>query len=391
MKNPSRKVLFILIYLASFLYSFHYGLPLYIDSSFIGRFLSSKEGAGIIFAVAAVFSTIFTYLFPRLLCKIGSYYSTLTTMGLEVVVLVSLAFATNPLVVIPLFVTYLVLTNLIFLNLDIFIESFSDDARTGGIRGVFMTVLNIAIAIAPLIAGFMLTDHDFWKVYLSAAAVMFLGFVIIAKNFKDHPTPPCVATTSIETWRIIKGNNDLRSIIYLHFLLAFFYAWMVIYTPVYLNQTIGIPMGTVLGVIIPIALIPFIVFEVILGKIADKRLDERELLIVGFILMAISTGTLSFITSVSVVIWASALFITRTGASVVEVMTESYFYKHVGPGDVPLISFMRTIRATAYVVGPIVGSFVLWYTEPRFLFLVLGVVMMTAIPVALSMSDTKRA
>ena len=391
MKTPSKKSLMLLIYLASFLYSFHYGLPLYIDSSFIGQFLSSKEGAGIIFAIAAVFTTIFTYLFPRLLCRIGSYRSTLITMGLEVVVLVSLAFASNPFVVIPLFIFYLVLTNLIFLNLDIFVESFSDDARTGGIRGIFMTVLNIAIVVAPLIAGFMLTDHDFWKIYLSAAAVMFLGFIIIAKNFRDHPTPACVVATPADTWRTINKNNDLRSIIYLHFLLAFFYAWMVIYTPVYLNQTVGIPMGTILGVIIPIALIPFIIFEVILGKIADKWLDERELLIVGFILMAISTGILSFITSISVVVWAVALFVTRTGASVVEVMAESYFYKHVGPGDVPLISFMRTIRAAAYVVCPIIGSLVLWYTEPRFLFIALGVVMITAIPVALSMRDTRRA
>jgi MFS family permease len=389
MKNPSRKALFVLIYLVSFLYSFHYGLPLYIDSSFIGRFVPAQDAVGLIFAIAAVFTTIFTFLFPRMLCKIGSYRSTLITMGLEVVVLVSLAFSTNANVVIPLFISYLVLTNLIFLNLDILIESFSDDARTGGIRGTFMTVLNVAIAIAPFIAGFMLTDHDFWKVYLAAAGVMFLGFLIIAKNFRNHPTPPCTIATPMDTWHIIRKNNDLRSIIILHFLLAFFYAWMVIYTPVYLNIQLGIPMNTILSVIIPIALIPFIFLEIILGKIADARLDEKELLLVGFALMAISTGALAFVSSVSVVVWSVALFITRVGASIVEVMTESYFYKHVGPGDVPLITFMRTIRAAAYVVGPIIGSIVLVYFEPRFLFLVLGIIMLFALPIGFSMNDTK--
>lgn len=389
MQKPSRKVLFVLIYLASFLYSFHYGLPLYIDSSFIGQFLGAKAAVGVIFAIAAVFTTILTFLFPRILCKVGSYRSTLWTMGLQVTVLLSLAFVTNPLFIVPLFISYLVLTNLIFLNLDIYIESFSDDARTGGIRGIFMTVLNIAIAVAPFIAGLMLTDHDFWKVYLAAAAVMSLGFIIIARNFKDHPNPPCSIATPKETWQIVNKNNDLRSIIFMHFLLAFFYAWMVIYTPVYLNTQVGIPMGTILSVVIPISLIPFILFEVILGKIADAKYGEKEMLIIGFMLMAISTGALSFITSKSVLFWAVALFITRVGASVVEVMTESYFYKHVGPGDVPLISFMRTIRAAAYVVGPLIGTLVLYYLDSRFLFVVLGVVMMSAIPVALSIRDTK--
>ena len=387
----SKKVLFLLVYLVSFLYSFHYALPLYIDSSFIAQFLPTEAMVGIVFSTAALFSAVITFLYPRILRKWGNYYTTITVMSIEVATLVALAFFLSPFVIIPLFVIHQILVNVIYLNLDIFVESFSEDSKTGGIRGIFMTVINIAIAVAPFMAGFMLTDHDFWKIYLTASAFMAIGTLIIAKNFRDRQEVPCVVPTLKETLRMIAGSHDLHSIIFMHFLLAFFYSWMVIYMPIYLNKHLGIEMSDILSIIIPIALLPFILFEVGLGKLADAKLGEKEILTVGFIVMAVSTSGLSLITTSSVFVWAVALFVTRTGASAVEVMTESYFYKHVGPCDTHLITFMRTIRSTAYMVGPLIGSLVLYFAgyDYRYLFLALGVIMLTALPYSLSIKDTR--
>jgi len=385
----SKKVLFLLVYLVSFLYSFHYALPLYIESSFIIQFLPTEDAVGLVFSAAAFLSAIFTFLYPRILKKWGNYRTTLFTMGLEVVALFVLAATTNPLVVLICFILHQILVSVIYLNLDSFVESFSEDSKTGGIRGVFMTILNVAVAVAPFMAGLMLTDHDFWKVYLASAVFMALGVIIIAKNFKDYPEASYVVPTFKETFKRIADSHDLHSIIFMHFLLAFFYAWMVIYTPIYLNKHMGIEMNDILSIIIPIALLPFIFFEVILGKIADVKLGEKEILTAGFILMAISTAGLSFITTSSIAVWAAALFLTRTGASAVEVMTESYFYKQVGPGDIHIITFMRTIRSMAYMIGPLVGSIVLMLIDYRNLFIILGIIMLTAIPYSLTIKDTR--
>lgn len=349
---------------------------------------------GIIFSIAAVFTTIFTFLFPRFLRRFGNYRTTLTTMGLEIITLVSLAifsstFAVNPLIIISLFILHQILTNIIFLNLDSFVEAFSEDSKTGSTRGIFMTVLNVAIAIAPFVAGLMLTDHDFWKIYLAAAAFMVLGFFVIAKNFKNYIDPAYTVTSFKKTFRVVVKSHDLHSIIFMRFLLEFFFAWMVIYTPIYLNKHMGIPVSDILSIIIPIALIPFIIFEVGLGKIADSRLGEKEILTAGFIILAISTAGLSLITTTSVIVWAGALFLTRTGASMVEVMTESYFYKKIGPTDIHLTTFMRTMRPSAYIIGPILGSFALLFVDYRYLFLILGIIMLAALPYALTIKDTK--
>jgi len=384
-KNP----LFILVYLASFFYSFHWALPIYIESSFISQFLSTEKTIGLLFSIAAVFSAILTFLFPRILRRFGNYHATLIAMALEIIALLVLAFFTTPAIIIPVFILHQTLASVIFLNFDSFVEAFSVDETTGGIRGVFMTVLNIAFVAAPFLAGLMITDHDFWKVYLAAAIFMAFSLVVIAKNFKSYVNPEYVIPSFKDTLRIVSESHDIHSIIYAHFLLALFFSWMVIYIPLYLNQHVGISMNVILGVITPIALLPFVLFEVILGKIADTHLGEKEILTLGFIIMSLSTIGISYVATASVALWAGLLFITRTGASMVEVATESYFFKQVNAGDTHLITFMRTSRTLAAILGPLLGYILLHFMQFQNLFLVLGIILLTALPYSLTIRDTK--
>ena len=388
-RHPAKKSMLLLVYLASFLYSFHYALPLYIESSFIAQFLSTEEMIGVVFSIAAIISVVSIFFFPRVLRKFGNYRTTLAIMGLEIVILLSLVAFSIPIVVVGLFIVHQALLNLIFLNLDTFVESYSNNQSTGGIRGIFMTVLNIAIAIAPFLAGLMLTDHDFWKVYLAGAIFMTLCFLVIAKNFKNYIDPQYLVPRFKDTIKTVLRSHDLHSVIFLHFLLAFFFSWMVIYTPIYLNKHIGIPMSDILSIIIPVALLPFIFFEALLGRIADAKLGEKEIVTGGFLLMAVATMGLSWITSTSVAVWAIALLITRIGASAVESMIESYFYKKVGPEEINLVTFMRMMRGSAYIVGPLLGSLVLSFINFRFLFFTLGIIVLTSIPYTLTIKDTK--
>lgn len=385
----SKKSLFLFIYLTTFLYSFHFALPLFIESSFIAQFYSVEHVVGYIFSFAAIFTVILTFLLPHILRRFGNYRATLSVMGAEIFTLLTLVFASNPIVILVSFVMHQVLASVIFLNLDYFVENFTINEKTGSTRGVFMTIYNIAIAAAPFLAGLMITDHDFWKIYAAAAVFMIFGFFVIAKFFKDYEDPLYVLPSFKTTFSIVKNNCNLYSIILMHFLLTFFYVWMTIYTPIYLNIHMGIQMSDILSIIIPISLLPFIFFQIKLGSLADNKFGEKELLIIGFIIMGISTAGMSWINSASLIVWSGILFMTRIGATAVETMTESYFYKQVGPGDAHLITFMRTVRASAYVIGPIIGSIILLFIDFRYLFLILGVIMFLAIPHALYLKDSR--
>src|SRR5690606_23149335 len=127
-----------------------------------------------------------------------------------------------------------------------------------------------------------------------------------------------------KTFRELKNYPDILRIVRVDFVLRFFYAWMVIYTPLYLHNYIGLEWSSI-GVIFTIMLIPFALFELPLGTLADRVYGEKEILIAGLAIMSISTISLFFITSSAFVVWSVALFLTRVGASAVEIMSETYF------------------------------------------------------------------
>ncbi len=384
-----QKILLTLVYLASLLATFSYTLPLYINSSFLTKFISTEKAVGIVFAVAAIISVVATLYLPHILKRFGNYHTTLAVFVLEILTLLVLGTAVNPFFVILAFIFHQVLSIIIYLNLSSFLETFSINTNTGSIRGVFLTVINVAFIIAPFLAGMILTNGDFNKIYLASAVFMSAVYVVIYTYFKDYQDPKYETPALIETFRLVKRSHDLHAIIFVQFLLNFFFAWMVIYTPIYLNVNMGITMKDILSIIIPVALMPFVIFQIILGKIADNKLGEKEILVAGFVLMAISTITLSFITTPSVLVWALALFVTRIGASAVEVMADSYFYKKIEPSDIHLITFMYTIRSSAYIVGPLLGSLALLFVDYRFLFAILGAIMLIGVPYSLHFKDTR--
>lgn len=389
----SQKNALISVYVATLFYSFNYALPLYINSTFLNQFIPTEEAVGLVFAVSALLTIVATLLLPRALKKFGNYRTTLTAILMEIVVLLCLAIFNNAEVIIPLFVLNQTLLNILYLNLDTFLEFFSSNKTTGSTRGIFLTLINIAVVVAPFLTGMVLSDdpqnHHLGRIYLLAASCMVVTYFIVERNLRNHADPVYANPSFRETLHVVAESHDLHSIIFTHFLLNFFYTWMVIYTPIYLHEHMGIALGDILTIIIPIALIPFVVFQVFLGKLADTKFGEKEILALGFFIMAVSTGILALITSSNIFIWAAALFMTRVGASAVEIMAESYFYKKINAGDMHIITFMRTIRSSAYLVGPVLGSLVLAFVDYRFLFVILGAIVALGIPYSLSIKDTR--
>lgn len=383
------KSLLILIYLASLLYSMGYALPLYVNSSFLAKFVSTEEAIGLVFSLGALLSILAILTLPRILARFGNYRTTLSIVILEIACLLLIATLSNPLLIIGLFVINQVLLNVIYLNLNALLEAFSGNSSTGSIRGLFLTVINAAVLIAPFLGGLILTDGDYEKLYLAAAGFLAGVLIVLHLNFKKYIDPHYETPSLRETYTTVWKNHDIHAIIGVQFLLNFFYAWMIIYTPLYLNQTMGIPMNEILGVIIPIALLPFVIFQIILGKIADEKLGEKEILVASFIILVLSSALLSFITTKETLIWALALFVTRVGASAIEVMSESYFYKQINPSDVHIITFTYVVRSSAYLIAPIFGSLLLLTVDTKFIFTALALIMMIGIPLSLHFKDSR--
>jgi MFS family permease len=183
-------------------------------------------------------------------------------------------------------------------------------------------------------------------------------------------------------------NKDLLNVFNAHFLLQIFYAYMVVYMPIYLSKYIGFDW-TQIGLMFTIMLLPFIFVEMPVGWLADKLWGEKEMMTAGLVLMGIFTLAVAFITTKNFWLWTSILFMTRIGAALLEATTDSYFFKKVDKNDTDTIGFYRISGPASYIVAPILATLSLSFLLYGHIFIVLGILMIFGCRYSLALTDTK--
>ena len=162
---------------------------------------------------------------------------------------------------------------------------------------------------------------------------------------------------------------------------------MVIYVPIHL-RSLGYSWEE-LGRIFTVMLLPFLMIQYPLGILADKKTGEKELIIASIVIISVSTGAIYLIGTGSAALWATVLFITRIGASAIEVMRDSYFFKKVDSDDVDMIDFFRTASSAGYIAAALSSTLLLLFFPIEAVFLMIGVVAASALWPAFRMIDNK--
>ena len=304
----------------------------------------------------------------------------LATVGLIVV--------RNPILAAIYFLIHLEAIALIYFNFDIFMESATkDEGKTGEIRAAYLTMANITIVLAPLVISFILVNNNYSLVYLFSALLLLPLYKLI-KKLKTAKTGSIKHIRLVETILDYRKDRDLYNISMSGFLLQSFYAFMVIYTPIYLVKHIGFSWSEI-GVMFTIMLLPFVFFELPVGELADRRYGEKEFLTIGFIIMGLCTLVMSFLTYKSFIAWTIILFLSRVGASFVEITTESYFFKHVDQDKTDIISFFRISRPVSFIIVPLVFALSLQFISFQYIFTIVGAFMIIGTHYSLALHDTR--
>ncbi len=378
-----------LLYVLNFIISFHLFFIIYFNATFLNSEGLSNRSVSIVYIIGSILSIFGLFLLPKLLNIFGNYKTILVLITLELAVFWTLAFVDGFISTLVAFVGYLLIYPLISTSFDIFLEMIiKNEDTTGGIRGIFLTVSNSALIVAPLTAGFLLNGDGFRNMYFIAGTFLIPLLVIIGWYFRGFNNQSYKQIKYLDTIKEFLQKKDLRNIFISHFTLKLFYSFMVVYTPLFLHNTIGFSFSEI-GTLFAIMLLPFAIFEIPLGKIADKWLGEKEILIIGFIIAGLSTISMSFVTTNSFVFWAILLFATRIGASAIEIMTESHFFKYVDGSDVNTISLFRVLRPLGYIIGPALGAIALSFIDIRFVFIIPGLIFLLGIFPAYQIIDTK--
>ncbi len=377
------------LYILNFLLGMHIALIVYFNASFLESKGISDEYLGSLFIIGSIMGMVVYYILPKLLTKLGVYKLVLYSTIIEILLFIGIGHITIIPIVLLLFSLSLATYIPISYGLDILLEAYTtNESDTGNGRSSFLTMINFAYVISPFIAGVVLSLSGFPILY-TLAAIILIPFVIIFKiNFNKYKSVKYNTVPIFPTLKLIYANANLFNIFIIQFLIRFFFAWMVVYTPIYLIKDIGFSLADT-GLIFSIILIPFILLEIPLGRYVDKLYGEKEFLIFGFLIMAISSYILSFITSADLALWILILFITRIGAAIIEIMNEIYFFKQVDNSNADTISIFRMLSPLAYIVGPALGSIFLFFIPMQLLFGIMGIILLLGVFISIKLKDTK--
>ncbi len=370
----------------SFLMGFSQALVIYVISSYF-RIASGTENVGIFYLVSYALTLAVLLYLHKIVKNLGKVAVFYLSSFLKIVAVAFLMVLPPSYWAIFFLALYLILVTIEWVSLDVILESFSMDNMSGRIRGKHLTFINAGFLLGPFLSSYEIGKYGFNRVFLLlfiiSSIVLILSMIGIRKA--DHVFSAEIKIKEIFS-RILARKNILR-IYYVSFALELFYAMMIIYTPLYLND-LGMSWEKI-GIILSIMLIPFVLVQYPMGVIADKKTGEKEMIIISLIVMTVSTVSIFYIRSTSILVWGTILFATRVGAALLEVLRDSYFYKRIDACDVDLINFFRTAMPLAYILATFFATILLFIFPMRSIFIFTAFAVASAIIPAIFLVDNK--
>ena len=380
-----------LIYVLAVIFAFHNSLILFINSTYIERFVA-PEVVGTLFMIGSSIAVLSFLFIAKVLRRVGNVRLTIWLVVLDILALIALGLTASPAMAIVALVLFLFINPLIYLNLDIFSETLigDDENSTGHKRGLVLALISGAAMVAPLTITHIAGPQELHleRVYLVAAGVFSIFLMIILSRFNNFTDPAYHEVRVFDALRDFWKNHNIRFSLFAQFILQLAFSWLVIYIPLYLISVMGLTWADI-GIAIAVGTIAYVLFEFPVGYIADNYIGEKEMMTFGFIIMSATFIALSFITSSSVFLWMLMMFLMRTGASLVETTVESYFFKHTKGTDTNYLSFFRLTRPLAIVAGGLLGSVSLLFLPFSYIFIVMGCALMFGVYSAYHIEDTR--
>ncbi|MDB5239003.1 MAG: hypothetical protein JWO00_338 [Candidatus Parcubacteria bacterium] len=375
------------IAIIGFIYTLHLVIPMYSNSSFLSLFADEKT-VGLIYMMGAALTVLGFLVAPAIIRRIGNYRTSMWFVALQAVLFYGLMTASSPYIIALLFAVEMASASILGLCLDIFLEVYTEGTKVGSVRGLYNSVLNASWTIGPLIGTMLISGTgNYRSTYIAGFAMLLPLAYLMHKNFPRFRDPNYMHLSPLQLVKHVSHNRDWVGLFFANFILQTFYAWMVVYSPIYLHNVMNFSWESI-GLILTIMLLPFPLLQYPLGALADRR-GEKGMMALGIGIMSVFTILLSFMTWNSVPVWALGLFLTRVGAAITEVMMETYFFKTVSPRDSAALGLFRVTRPLAYFFAPLITVVGLMYTTDAYLFAVVGAISLVALIPILSIKDAK--
>lgn len=255
------------------------------------------------------------------------------------------------------FIIHHTITPYILFNLDKLFEDYTHIQDRGKGRGIYLTMWNTPFIVVPLMLSALSTST--LALTYSIAFCLLIPFVILIHSYiqnpvdESEPEPKRISIT--EKMRIFWSDTLDRKAFITQACLHLYYGSTGILLPIYLHEYFGFEWGHI-GALLAVITTPFILVQIPFGKLEDKNHNEKRMFAWG-VIITIAFTIAAILVSPSLGIELSYflllvfLFISRVGCSLIEISSESLFYKHVTERDEFALLAFRSGRLVPYALG----------------------------------------
>lgn len=409
MSTEYKKKLLIISLTITFFYTLHLALPIYILSDYLSAYIDTKY-IGVIFGISGLLSIYLINSYNKLLRQYHNYKTTFGLIIADIITLIMMSMINSPIYVSVFTILYISIVALLGVSVNLYVEEFSNNKDTGVVRGIFLTISSLALILGLFIANkltaqiwdienYTFIKYNYTYIFL-VDALLLLPIIYLVRHYYRHVQEP--KYTGGNMWSVLKHlrrNTNLKGVFTANLMVAVFVTTMITYFINYLTRYGHLAMPDYIGILMPIALLPFIIIPYKVGDLADKKYGEKEFMIIGLAIMAISllaiplasmyidniihSMSMAFnsnilninksITNIGnvlpiglqdnlniinaklhykmMIIWGAVLILGRIGSSMVETAANSYFYKTISRTDSDSIALFTNIGAIGIVIG----------------------------------------
>ncbi|MFA7685929.1 MAG: MFS transporter [Candidatus Gracilibacteria bacterium] len=348
-----------------------------IFPNFIKTIVETDQAVSLFYAVMAIILLVGSMISTVIFRKISRTAIIKIALILSALNFIMLVFVTQVAELYFLETIRLWMKLFLFMTIALFVRDCANDADLGEEEGLYYKFSNIGYFIGPLLGGFIASAFGYELVFSLAAisSLIALGYFYHAHVIKKHPAikeKKQPATFSFaKNIKEFFTDADRRKAYCIALILLTWFGFKRIYIPLYIIAS-GY-LSSMSGLILSLGIIPFVLFEVKIGKYADKK-GIRLPIATGFLIIALIL--LIIFLSPWPILNFGLLIIASIGASFVEPLQEYYLFKHL-PKDKEdsMYGIFMTTDPLSYFLAPVIGAVVLAFLPFQYLFLVFAVLM----------------
>jgi len=351
-----------------------------IFPNFVKGIVKTDESVSLFYAAMAIMLFIGAIISPYIFKKISRTAIVKVALILSAINFVMLVFVTEITQLYFLETIRLWMKLFLVMTISLFVRDFAKEKDLGKEEGIYFRFSNIGYFVGPLVGGFVAAKFGYTEVFFLAATTSILGLIYFYSKRIVHNPAPLIEDGIISKHSLIHKakeffSNKDRTKAYLGTLVLFlWFSFKRIYAPLYIIAS-GYS-DSISGVFLALSVVPYILFEVWVGKYADKhgiRIPQTlGFLIIGAFLVAIFFSPYPLLN-------LGLLVLANIGGSFIEPLQEYYLFKHLPKEkEEELYGIYMTTDPVSYFIAPALGAFILVFLPFKFLFLCFGGIMLFA-------------